>query len=299
LKQFLFENGFLSAHDQTAVGWTPLCYAVLGGSALVVAALLEAAANPNDRLKRVEQPLLPNIDGMTVLETCVYLRNNDAMRALIDFKADVHARDANGAAAIHWAASSDNVEAVQILSAAGCSPLQPVSTGHYPFEIAGATDSLGVLSELLQQTPKEAVASGLHAVFFFGGGSAEVVSRMIEAQADINLPLTVPPFSPLGLALAYFSFRHRWKKSCLTTFAYHHKGATPLMCSLITCSFEAAAVLLAAGANTDVKNKRGKTVADLVEYVSAPDYIRRAVQGDRRECEEMLEQHMSKIWISM
>ncbi|CAE7458769.1 MIB2 [Symbiodinium pilosum] len=226
---------------------------VLGGSPLLVAALLEARANPNDRLKRVEGQLLPSISGMTVLQACVYLHHNEAMKVLLVFKADADATDTNGAASMHWAASSNNSEAVRILMEAGCSPMRPVRTGHVPLEIAAATNSFDVLRELIPIAPREVIAKSLPAVFFFGGGSADAVSMLIEAQADVNLQMSVPKRSLFGLILSFFSIRHRWSKSTLSAFAYHHCGATPLMLSLITSSFEAAAVLLAAGVREDVE----------------------------------------------
>ena len=124
---------------------------------------------------------------------------------------------------------------------AGCSPMRPVRTGHVPLEIAAATNSFDVLRELIPIAPREVIAKSLPAVFFFGGGSADAVSMLIEAQADVNLQMSVPKRSLFGLILSFFSIRHRWSKSTLSAFAYHHCGATPLMLSLITSSFEASA----------------------------------------------------------
>ena len=60
------------------------------------------------------------------------------------------------------------------------------------------------------------------------------------------------------------------------------------MCSLLTCSFEAAAVLLLAGADTQPLNARGKTARDFAGQMSAPAYIHKALQGDMSECERLV-----------
>ncbi|CAE7578891.1 unnamed protein product [Symbiodinium necroappetens] len=285
LELFLHQNGLTSVCDPCPNGWTPLCYAVLGGSPLLVSALLEARANPHDCLKKTQATLLPNIAGITVLQACIYLRHNEAAKVLISFKANVNAKDSNGAEAIHWASSSNNVDAIGLLCSLGSSPIKAVSTGHLPFAIASATDSLETLRELLPRTTRESVRSGLHSVFFFGGTSGKIVATLINAGADVNVPMCTSCFSTLGLILRFFALRHRWSKTALSTFAYHHQGATPLMCSLLTCSFEAAAVLLLADAKKEPKNARGKTASDFAEKMCAPTYIHKALQGDLSECE--------------
>ena len=103
LEAFLHENGLANALDSCSNGWTPLCYAVLGGSPLLVSALLEARANPHDCLRKTKVTFLPNIAGITVLQACIYLRHNEAAKVLISFRAEVTAKDCNGAEAIHWA----------------------------------------------------------------------------------------------------------------------------------------------------------------------------------------------------
>ena len=288
VEAFLHENGFTSVHEPCSNGWTPLCYAALGGSPLVVTALLEARANPHDILRKTKATLLPNIAGVTVLQACIYLRHNEAAKVLVSFRADVNAKDCNGAEAIHWASSADNVEAIALLCSMGCSPMTPVTTGHLPYAIASATDSLQALRELLPRTTPESVKSGLHSVFFFGGASGKIVATLISAEADVNVPMRTSAISILGLILRFYSLRHRWSKSALSTFAYHHQGATPLMCSLLTCSFEAAAVLLLAGADTNPVNGRGKTASNFASQMCAPVYIQKALQGNLAECESLV-----------
>ena len=51
---------------------------------------------------------------------------------------------------------------------------------------------------------------------------------------------------------------------------YHLHGATPLMLSMLSRSFPAAQVLLAAGARLGFRNSRGKTAFDLAVEQKAP-----------------------------
>lgn len=64
--------------------------------------------------------------------------------------------------------------------------------------------------------------------------------------------------------------RHHTRPSVLTHLAYHNQGATALMFAILTGKFEAARVLVEAGARLDLKNDRGKTAVDLLDEMHAP-----------------------------
>ena len=106
----------------------------------------------------------------------------------------------------------------------------------------------------------------------------QVVSMLIGMEADVNHQSSLPTFSVLGIMFGCLSLRHRFRESKLSTYAYHHDGLTPLMCSVITSSFEATAVLLGVGARTDLRNSREKTALDLALETYAPEYIVSALQ---------------------
>ena len=93
--------------------------------------------------------------------------------------------------------------------------------------------------ELLEDTPASEIDLTMFGAMLHGDLSAEVVSALIDAGADVNHQLSLPFFSALGVLFAGYSLKHRWKSSTLSTYAYHHEKATPLMCSIITSSFEA------------------------------------------------------------
>ena len=105
----------------------------------------------------------------------------------------------------------------------------------------------------------------------------DTVSLLLKASADINEQLEVP-MKKTGwwMLLKLLSLRHTVSPSALTYLAYHHSGATPLMLSIITGKFDCASLLLAAGARVDLKNRRGKTAADIARETRAPISLTRA-----------------------
>ena len=145
----------------------------------------------------------------------------------------------------------------------------------------------------------EELAVGLHSAILYGHASAEVVAILVEAGSDINQPAQPSLWSPFGLVCAFLSLRHHWRPSALSTYASNLAGATPLMCSILSCSFEAAAVLISAGASLDHCNVKGKTVMDLVTHTAAPDFVYKALSGYPAACEAVVEEYSEKLWISM
>ena len=214
-----------------------------------------------------------------VVHMCAFLMNNEGLRVLISSNPDLAARDGFGATAHHWAAFSNNVEGIKALCAAGCDPTAANMLGYSPFRVASAVGCVDAMKELVPHTSKEEIDLALHAAMLQGGGSAEVMSTLISLGANIDYQLNMPLFSPLGIWFGCLSLRHRWKSSVLSAYAYHHYDATPLMGSVITGSYEATAVLLAAGARTDLRNARGCTAEDLAQEMAAPHYVVLALQG--------------------
>ena len=102
------------------------------------------------------------------------------------------------------------------------------------------------------------------AMIFFG--DADTVSCLLQAEADINEQLRIPVAQGAWWSLLkMLHFKHYLSPSVLTSLAYHHYGATPLMFSILTGKFEATATLVANGANLDLRNARGKTAKDLLK----------------------------------
>ena len=63
------------------------------------------------------------------------------------------------------------------------------------------------------------------------------------------------------------------KKTPFNTFAYHYRGATPLMFGIILGKYSIAGFLLEAKARIDICNSRKQTAFDLAVKQSAPDAL--------------------------
>ena len=157
----------------------------------------------------------------------------------------------------------------------------------------------GTMQELLPHVPIEELAIGLHAGLLHGGGSADMVATLVEASVDVNCQLRKPLLSAEGMLFTVLSLRHCWNQTPLSTYAYHHDGATPLMCCVLTRSFEAAVILVATGARVDLKNSRGRTAEDLARETAAPAYVIKALQGSATACEQLLKQYGDRLWVSV
>ena len=140
---------------------------------------------------------------------------------------------------------------------------------------------------------RQELAVGLHSALLYGHASAEVVSILVEAGADINQAAEKPEFlSPFGLVCAFLSLRHHWRPSALSTYARNVAGATPLICSILSGSFEAAAVLISAGASLELSNHEGKTVRDFLNPASAPEFLVKAIGGCPAACDAVVAEHV-------
>jgi len=279
LALFMHLNGFQEVTERTAEGWTPICFAALDGSPMLIASLLEQGADVNDSITK-EESLYHFMAGTGVPHICAFLGHNEALRFLIDSRADLSKKDAINATPLHWAAIGSNLEGLDTLLYAGCNAQGTNILGHSPFELACMSDSTSCMRELLPYVTKNTVSLGLHATFIHGGSSANMVQALIDTNADVNHQQAVPTFSVLGAVFGALSMKQRFfQNSMLGYYAYHQYDATPLMCSILTGCFEATVVLLEAGARTDLKNLRGQTALDFAQDLLAPDHIVSALQA--------------------
>jgi len=293
LAHFMYQNGFVHPLQECDEGWTPFCYAALAGDPLLLSALLEAKADPNDTIKKPDDTC-QFAAGMSAFQICAFFKHNEALRLLLASRADPKWADGYRATPLHWAAVNDNIEGIQILKMAGGSVEACNMLGYSPFVMACLAGNVTAIKELLP-VPDEELTLGLHTALMCGGGSADVVSTLIEADADVNQQRHEPLWSPVGMMFAVLGLRHLWKPSRLSMYAYHQSQATPLMCSILSSSFDAAAVLIEAGARRDLVNSRGKTAQDLAREISAPDYIMAAFNGDLTVIESLVRECSRKL----
>ncbi|CAE7438539.1 Ankrd17, partial [Symbiodinium necroappetens] len=278
LARFLHQNGFQSPLERDARGWSPLCFAAMNGDVMLVEALLDSKADVNDAITKAKKEMsLPK--RMSVLSLAAFYHSSEVMRLLLARRAKLSATDAHQGTALHWASCSDNAEGVRILCAAGADPSKQCLPGLNPFNLACACSTANAMKELFAQVPSLDLRHSLHFAMMFFGGYSETVSFLIEVKADVNERFQVRLQEPVWwLIMNMAGIRHRLSPSRLTSLAYHHAGATPLMFSILSGYFEATSLLLAAGARLDTQNSRKKTAADFARAMRAPEPLLRSLQ---------------------
>ncbi|CAE7678059.1 ANKHD1, partial [Symbiodinium sp. CCMP2456] len=268
--KFMYQNGFQSLDERTPEGWSPICFAAVEGNAMLLSTLIEMRADPNDLVQQSE-PVLLLAPQTPLLHICAALSHNEALQVLLAARADIGSTDGFGSTALLWAAAVNNVEGIEILSQAGCDFKSPNMVGYSPFVAASVVGCIEAMTKLLPHASQHELNLALHKTILHGSGSADVMLILVNAGADVNCQLHTPLISPFGILFSMLSIRNHWRQSTLSYYAYHHYAATPLMCSVITGSFEATAVLLSAGACTEFRNARGCTVLDLARESCAPE----------------------------
>ena len=112
---------------------------------------------------------------------------------------------------------------------------------------------------------------------------------LIRLRADMNTPFKQRLLSIHGILFAVKSMQYRFgRHTILTRLAYHGHGATPLMLAVMTGQYEGAAALLAAGASSDTRNARNRTVTDFAREQSVPLFLREALEGRTEEARKLV-----------
>ncbi|CAE7584650.1 ankrd52 [Symbiodinium natans] len=273
LDWFMHQNGFKSYTDYDSGGWSPLCFAVMRGNTALVQSLLDRHASPNDATQKPKKEMVFG-RNLSVLSIAAIYNSNEVMHVLLEARANVNARDSHYGTPLHWANISNNSEGVRILCQAAADPNVRCFPGLTPFETACACSAISAMREMLAQIPSTSLKRSLHWALMFHGGSTDTVRFLIDARANVDERFDVSVKEPTWwLLLTGASMKHRVSPSNFTSLAYHRRGATPLMFSILSGYFEAAAVLLAAGARFGVQNSRRKTAADLARDSLAPSLL--------------------------
>ena len=282
---FLLQNGLRKPCEADRAGWSPLHYAALAGDSLVCRSLLDRGVNVNRRTPR-DEPALGFPPWMSALDLALFFKHHEAAKLLLTARAQVQG---GFLSAMNWAAQSDSVEGVRMVCAAGGSPLAPNLIGTTPVAIAAGCGAREALNELVAQGCPDGLqlSRALHAAAGLRGGSAELVQHLAGLRADLDFQWSLQrDLSRVGrLIFAVKSLQHRLgKPSLFTAFAYHMHGSTPLMQAFRTGQHEAAAALIAAGANLEIRNFRNWTAGDFAKGGSIPTYLRKGLDGDPAGC---------------
>jgi len=269
--RFLHDNRFQRLSDRDAAGWSPLCYGVLTDRVPLVTALLEARADANDCItKKTRSASLSR--NLPVLSLAAAYHSNEVAQVLLARRANVNARCKHFATALTCAAIGGNAPAVRILFEAKANPLLRSFPGVSPFKTACISGSTAVMREMLQLRVQGSLRFGLHLVLALGiNQEGDTVSCLIHASADVNEQLRIPMAKTVWWGLSkVLHAAHYVSPSALTTLAYHHSGATPLILATLAGKFECVPILLAAGASLDIPNSHGKTARDFLREMHVP-----------------------------
>lgn len=131
----------------------------------------------------------PAAAGDLRLIDAVRNRNVETVRLLLQQKADVNARQGDGATALHWAAHWDDVEIASLLFAAGANVNTPNDLGVTPLLLACSNGSARMVDKLLGAgaDPNVAAASGETPLMLAARtGSADAVRALLARGAQVN-----------------------------------------------------------------------------------------------------------------
>ena len=154
-------------------------------------------------------------------------RNKDAVRSLLQKKADVNAAQVDGTTALHWAVRADDVEMADLLIRAGANVSAANREGVMPMQLAAIN------------------------------GNATMIEKLIKAGADPNAPLS--KFKDTAVMLAARTGRGDSVKVLLDNGAQVNTvetwgGTTPLMWAVSERHFDTVKMLIAKGADVNARS---------------------------------------------
>ncbi len=109
-------------------GFTPVCLAAFFSQEAIAKLLLEAGANPNLAAN--------NPAKVAPIHAAVAANHIGLVDLLIQYKADVNAKQTQGVTALHAAAHSGNLPMVQLLTEAGADKTAKMDSGETAFDYA-------------------------------------------------------------------------------------------------------------------------------------------------------------------
>jgi uncharacterized protein len=116
--------------------------------------------------------------------------NREAVRALLKQGVDVNAAQGDGMTALHWAASSNDVELAAMLIHAGANPRAATRiNGYTPLMMAAKVGHAAVIRTLLERgaDAKAVSVTGTSPLMLAAAaGSSDAVGALLDAGADVN-----------------------------------------------------------------------------------------------------------------
>ena len=153
--------------------------------------------------------------------------DHQALRAAIARKAAVNAPQADGSTALHWAVEREDLEAADLLIAAGARVAARTREGVTPIQLAAVN------------------------------GSAALLERLVRAGADVNAPLTPTGDTPLMMAARTGktdAIRVLLEAGAQVNAQESWGGTTPLLWAVSEGHSDAATLLIDAGADVNARS---------------------------------------------
>ena len=117
-------------------------------------------------------------------------RNGQTVRALLQKKADVNARQIDGTTALHWAARNDDLDTADLLIRAGAQVSTANREGVTPLQLAVLNGSAPMIDKLLKAgaNPNAALTSSGDTALMMASrtGKPEAITVLIESGANVN-----------------------------------------------------------------------------------------------------------------
>lgn len=188
------------------------------------------------------------------------------VRALIDRKADVNARSADGSTALLWASHWNDVATAELLLRARADANVANDFGMTPLSRACTNGSAPLVDLLLKSgaNPNAAIATGETPLMTCAGsGSVEAVRLLIARGAEVNAKEPSQSQSALMWAAAehHADVVRLLVEAGADLQAHTKKGFTALHFAARDGDFETTRALLAAGVNVNIRSLQDESVA--------------------------------------
>ena len=198
----------------------------------------------------------------------------EIVKQLLEFKAPVNARNLEASSALFLATENEHRVAADVLLAAGADPNIPGRSGLSAISAAAYTGNAELVALLLAKgaNPKALDATGKSAIVYAAGrGFAPVVKLILDHGIDVNARLAS------DLTVLMWAAGHSDEAGAadvketielLTARGARvddvdDRGRTALMTAAVLGRTTAAETLVKAGADVSLKDKSGKSAADL------------------------------------
>ncbi len=241
-------------------------------SALIMASRDGDAARVKEEMAKpgVVVDELDSGTGRTALMWAAKGNKTDAIKALLEGKADVNAKDRTGKSALTIAAESKSLDATTMLIAAGADVASRDQIGGTPLTWASGMGSVDTATVLIEKGADINVvdANGLTPLLWAAGiGSPDTVKMLIDRKANITVTDNITGDTALMRAA-----RSGKPESLRLLIAaggdvnvVNKQGLTPLLVAAQSGTPEKVRMLIDAKANRDVKGPLGKSALEVAK----------------------------------